>query len=98
MDKEPLKILFQKFNFLEVILLFCVLASGIAVSYVGHENRRLHNTFQQELEERNTIQVEWGQLLLEQSTLTVPGRIEKIAKEKLNMEVPDESKIEVMEP
>ena len=73
-----------------------VLLSGFGVSYSAYENRRLHNQLQQELEKRNRAQVEWGRLLLEHSTLISPGRVERIAREELNMEVPSPGQINMV--
>lgn len=81
-----------------LLLLLLVVLSGLSVGYVSYENRRLHNRIQQELESRNSAQVEWGKLLLEHSTLTSPGRIEKIAREELGMVVPKNSQIEMVLP
>lgn len=81
-----------------LLLLLLVVLSGLSVGYVSYENRRLHNRIQQELENRNSAQVEWGKLLLEHSTLTSPGRVEKVAREKLDMDVPKTSQIEMVLP
>ncbi|OED40136.1 cell division protein FtsL [Endozoicomonas sp. (ex Bugula neritina AB1)] len=98
MDKEPLKALFAFTNLPVFGLLLVVVISGFSVSYVSYENRRLHNAIQQELENRNSAQVEWGQLLLEHSTLTSPGYIENLARDKLSMEVPQAKDIEMVLP
>ncbi|WP_419535417.1 cell division protein FtsL [Endozoicomonas sp.] len=81
-----------------LLLLLLVVLSGLSVGYVSYENRRLHNRIQQELENRNSAQVEWGKLLLEHSTLTSPGRVEKVVREKLDMDVPKTSQIEMVLP
>ncbi|USE34883.1 cell division protein FtsL [Endozoicomonas sp. SCSIO W0465] len=81
-----------------LLLLILVVLSGLSVGYVSYENRLLHNQIQQELENRNSAQVEWGKLLLEHSTLTSPGKIEKVAREKLGMDVPKTSQIEMVLP
>ncbi|WP_083232422.1 cell division protein FtsL [Endozoicomonas atrinae] len=81
-----------------ILLLLLVVLSGLSVGYVSYENRLLHNQIQQELENRNSAQVEWGKLLLEHSTLTSPGKIEKVAREKLGMDVPKTSQIEMVLP
>ncbi|MGI9275921.1 MAG: cell division protein FtsL [Endozoicomonas sp.] len=98
MDKEPLKALFDAGNLPVALLILVVLVSGVAVTYAGHENRRLHNELQRELGKKNEAQVEWGKLLLEYSTLTAPARVEKIARDQLNMEVPVSRRIEVVAP
>ena len=79
-------------------MLLLVVLSGFSVSYISYENRRLHAGIQQELENRNSAQVEWGKLLLEHSTLTTPAYIEKLAREKLGMEVPTTDRIEMVLP
>ena len=43
--------------------------------------------------EANELSVEWGQLLIEQSTFGVEGRIEQKAIDQLGMRVPDVSQI-----
>ena len=98
MDKEPLKALLVFANLPVFGLLLLVVGSGFSVSFVSYENRRLHNAMQQEQENRNNAQVEWGQLLLEHSTLTSPGYIEKLARDKLGMEVPQAKNIEMVLP
>ena len=98
MDKEPLKALFAFANLPLFALLLLVILSGFSVSYVSYENRRLHNAVQQELENRNNAQAEWGQLLLEHSTLTSPVYIEKLARERLDMKVPQAKNIETVLP
>ena len=42
------------------------------------------------------LDVEWGRLQLEQSTLIMHGRIERIASEHLNMMVPAASSIQIV--
>ena len=98
MDKEPLKVLFDPAALSVSVLLLAVLLSGVAVSYVGHENRRLHNVLKQERENLNEAQVRWGKLLLEHGMLTAPGRIESLARNELGMKVPDSKRIKVVAP
>lgn len=73
-----------------------IIISGLVVSYVAYESRRLHNELQQVLEEKNKAQVDWGRLLLEHSTLTSPVRVERLAREELDMRVPGPSTIEMV--
>lgn len=71
------------------ILLGLVLASGITVVYLTHRDRALFNELQVERDRANELDVEWGQLLIEQSTLGLGGRVEQKAKELLSMQIPD---------
>ncbi|MDP0562311.1 MAG: cell division protein FtsL [Candidatus Endonucleobacter sp. (ex Gigantidas childressi)] len=77
-------------------LLMAMILSGLLVSYVSYESRRLHNELQKVLENKNKAQVGWGRLLLEHSTLTSPARVERLAREELDMIVPRPSNIEMV--
>ena len=76
-----------------LLLLLSLLSSGLGVVKTTHENRYVFNRLQELRSEANDISVEWGQLLIEQSTFGVEGRIEQIATEQLGMRVPDVSQI-----
>lgn len=49
-----------------------------------------------EKETERRLDVEWGRLQLEQSTLIMHGRIERIAKEHLKMVVPAANEIQII--
>ena len=70
------------------VLLISLLASGLMVVKTTHENRFAFNELQLLREEANQLDVEWGQLLLEQSTFGLDGRIEQKATRELQMQVP----------
>ena len=76
-----------------LLLLLCLLVSGLGVVKTTHENRYVFNRLQELRSEANDMSVEWGQLLIEQSTFGVEGRIEQKATEQLGMRVPDVSQI-----
>jgi cell division protein FtsL len=69
-------------------LLVSLLVSGLMVVKTTHENRFAFNELQVLREEANQLDVEWGQLLLEQSTFGLDGRIEQKATRELQMQVP----------
>ena len=69
-------------------LLLLVTLSATGVIYSTHESRHLLNELQQLERERNGLQVGWGQLLLEQSSLVSQGRIENLAITELGMKIP----------
>ena len=69
--------------------LVVVLVSGLSVVRTTHENRFAFNGLQELRDEANQLEVEWGQLLLEQSTFGVDGRIENKASQQLQMAIPD---------
>lgn len=71
-----------------VVLLLAVTASAMGVVWSTHLSRHLLNELQGLERERNALQVEWGRLLLEQSSLVAQGRIEDLAAARLDMKVP----------
>ena len=73
-------------GFLMVLIVVC--GSALGVVYAAHESRHLLNALQTLEEQRNDLQVEWGQLLLEQSSLISQGRVEDIAIKELGMKIP----------
>lgn len=81
-----------------LLLLALVALSGLLVSYIAYENRQVNNAIQEALDVRNLAQVEWGKLLLESSTLSSPVRIETIAKERLDMDIPSTKEIKIVQP
>jgi|LauGreDrversion4_2_1035121.scaffolds.fasta_scaffold817608_2 cell division protein FtsL len=74
-----------------------VIVSAIAVVYSSFKARHLVAEFQHLQDERNNFQEEWGQLLLEQSTLGAFNRIETLADKQLNMAVPAPDKTVMVE-
>jgi len=73
----------RPFNLLVMLLL--VVATAIAVVYSKHSGRELFIELQALAYERDAMDVEWGQLQLEQSTLTTQGQVERDARDKLGM-------------
>jgi len=69
-----------------LMLVFAVIASSISVVYAKHQGRKLFIELQSLGNERDNMDIEWGQLQLEQSTLTTQGKVESAARERLGME------------
>ncbi|MGH8401438.1 MAG: cell division protein FtsL [Gammaproteobacteria bacterium] len=80
------------------LLLLAVLLSAFAVIDARHENRVLFAQLQQSRQQRDALNIEWGQLLLEQSTWSTHARIEQMATQKLDMELPEHVEIVVTPP
>ncbi|MDA1108144.1 MAG: cell division protein FtsL [Proteobacteria bacterium] len=70
------------------LLVLAALASAFAVVYARHEGRKLFIDLQALQQVRDEMDVEWGQLQLEQSTWATHSRIDPIAREQLGMAVP----------
>ena len=75
------------------VLFVAVLSSGLSVVYTAHQNRFAFNGLQELKDQSNELETEWGQLLIEQSTFGLEGRIERKAVNQLRMEVPELSNI-----
>lgn len=80
------------------LLLAAVMLSALAVIDARHENRMLFTQLQQLRQQRDQQNVEWGQLLLEQSTWSTHARVEQMATQKLNMQSPSHPRIVVVQP
>jgi cell division protein FtsL len=85
--------LFSPRMLLICLLLLAMLASGIAVIYTTFKNRSMLNELQMLRNQRNELQVQWGQLLIEQSTFSLDSRIERKAIDELQMTVPEISDV-----
>jgi cell division protein FtsL len=75
-------------NGLNVLLMTAVLVCALSVVTSQHRARKLYIELQQEKERAQQMDVEWGQLQLEQSTWATPARVEKIAAQQLQMQSP----------
>ncbi|HKK06105.1 MAG TPA: cell division protein FtsL [Gammaproteobacteria bacterium] len=75
-----------------------VFVSAIAVVYAKHESRKLFVELQGLQQKRDAMNVEWGQLQLEQSTWATHGRIERVARNKLGMVVPAHENVVIVKP
>jgi cell division protein FtsL len=84
------------FWLLLALLLVGIAATALGVVLTTFNSRHLLNQLQQLEQERNQLQVEWGRLLLEQSSLVAQGRMEDAAMRQLDMEVPDVDRIVVL--
>ena len=79
------------------IILCCVLLScALALVTSQHKSRGLFTQLTREQEIAKQIEVEWGQLQLEQSTWAMHARIEKIASGYLQMRVPSPDRVRVV--
>ena len=81
---------------LNIFLVFMLIASALGVVTSQHMVRKLFMALENEKGIERKLDVEWGRLQLEQSTLIMHGRIEQIAKERLSMTVPAASSIQII--
>ena len=86
----------QPFLLVFVFALVCVL-SAVAIVYTKHESRKLFVELETLTHERDGLNIEWGQLQIEQSTWAQHARIEQVATEDLSLVRPSASEIFVIE-
>lgn len=82
---------------LNLLLIAIALASALGAVASQHKARRLFTELEREQERMRQLEVEWGQLQLEQSTWAAHARVEKIARERLHMKPPAAGQILVVE-
>lgn len=81
-----------------LFLLAAVLISALAVVSTNHRARKLVTENEREQERMRALEVEWGQLQLEQSTWATHARVEEIARQKLGMHPPRPAQILTITP
>ena len=82
----------------DAVLVALVVASALGVVAAQPQARRLYAEYEREHARAQALEVEWGQLQLEQSTWATHGRVEKLAREKLGMRLPPAGQVLVVEP
>ena len=78
------------------VLVVLLVATCLVVVLSAFEYRTLFNYHQELVQQRDELQVEWGQLLLEQSAWAANNRVEQQAASKLGMKVPEVNQIEII--
>lgn len=82
---------------LTIVLVAICFTSALALVYTKHESRKLFIELEVLTTERDELNIEWGQLQIEQSTWATHARIEKVALEELSLARPETSEIFVIE-
>ena len=83
---------------LNALLFAVLLLCGLAVVTSQNEARRLFAALQDEQDRSRELEIQFGQLQLEQSTWAMQSRIEQVASRKLGMRVPDADRVRVVPP
>lgn len=83
---------------LVAVLWVAVLVSALGVVYGKQEARNRFNELQKLTDRRDDLDIEWGQLQLEQSTWATHGRVERVAHDDLGMVTPQPSELRIVQP
>ncbi|MGA8204419.1 MAG: cell division protein FtsL [Woeseiaceae bacterium] len=86
----------QPLAIIAAFAIVCVL-SAMALVYTRHESRKLFVKLESLTDERDRLNIEWGQLQIEQSTWATHARIEQVAVDDLSLVRPESSEIYVIE-
>ena len=81
---------------INLVLLVLLTACALGLVTSQHKARKLFAALEREQEHAKQLDVEWGQLQLEQSTWAMHARVEKIARSRLHMRVPDAQHTQVV--
>lgn len=79
-----------------VLLAVAVLACALTVIDLRHRNRLLFVELQTLTQERDALNTEWGQLLLEQGAWSEQRRVEETARARLGMALPANDQVVVV--
>lgn len=71
-----------------LLLMAIALACALSTVASSHQARKLFSELEREQARMRDLEVEWGQLQLEQSTWASHARVEKLARERLGMHPP----------
>jgi cell division protein FtsL len=80
------------------LLWLAVLASSAGAIYCEHRSRELFIQVEALNARRDNLQIEWGQLQLEQSAWSSHAFVERVASTRLHMAIPPPQSIEVVSP
>ena len=80
------------------VLWFAALGSAAGAIYCKHRARQLFVELERLNAQRDNLQIEWGQLQLEQSAWSTQAFVERVASNKLHMAMPPPKEIEIIGP
>ncbi|MDP8984965.1 MAG: cell division protein FtsL [Pseudomonadota bacterium] len=80
------------------LLWLAVLGSSVQVIYARHKARDLFVHLEKLNAERDSLEMEWGRLQLEQSYWSSPAFVERVANAKLQMSLPQTRDVRIVRP
>ena len=80
------------------ILWVSALGSAASAVYIKHRSREMFVELERLETRRDNLQIEWGQLQLEQSAWSTHAFVERVASAKLHMGMPPPKEIEIIAP
>jgi cell division protein FtsL len=80
------------------VLWLAALGSAAAAVYLKHRSREMFVELERLDTRRDNLDIEWGQLQLEQSAWSNNAFVERVANAKLHMAMPPPKEIEIIAP
>jgi cell division protein FtsL len=80
------------------VLWLAVLASAMQVIYARHKARDMFVHLEKLNAERDSLEMEWGRLQLEQSYWSSHAFVERVANAKLQMNLPQTRDVRIVRP
>jgi cell division protein FtsL len=80
------------------VLWLAVLGSSVQVIYARHKARDLFVHLEKLNAERDSLEMEWGRLQLEQSYWSSHAFVERVANAKLQMNLPQTRDVRIVRP
>jgi cell division protein FtsL len=80
------------------VLWTAALGSAAAAIYLKHHSREMFVELERLDTRRDNLDIEWGQLQLEQSAWSTHAFVERVASARLHMAMPPPKEIEIISP
>jgi cell division protein FtsL len=80
------------------LLWVAALGSAAGTVWCKHRTREMFMQLQQLSEQRDNLDIEWGQLQLEQSSWSQQAFVENVASNRLHMATPPAQEIKIIAP
>lgn len=78
---------------LSTVLAAAVVGTGLSIVAAKHEARQLFAELEELNREQDRLQIDWGRLQIEQSTFATHSLIESIARERLELRLPEPNEV-----
>jgi cell division protein FtsL len=80
------------------VLWLAVLGTAVQVIYARHKAREMFVRLEKFNAERDSLEIEWGRLQLEQSYWSSHAFVERVANSKLQMSLPQTREVRIVRP
>lgn len=80
-----------------MVLAVACFVSALAKVYTVHAGRAAFTELQRKYTERDAMNIEWGQLQIEEAAWSTHSRIERIAATQLSMRLPEPDEVVIVQ-